>query len=87
MNSRPIPLTPPGSNWSQREYVAAMALGIGFAAHRHGDLREAFHYGFPDDIGCTTVIVDTSGIVRWIDHDFTRVPDWIRRCAEAVKGQ
>lgn len=84
MTDRVIPLTPPGPLWSQREYVAAMQLGIGFAAHRHGSLNQAFHYGFPGDIGCTTVIVSSVAIVRYIDHDFKRDADWIERCRAAT---
>lgn len=86
MTDRVIPLTPPGPLWSQREYVACMQMGIAFAAHRHGDLRQAFHYGFPDDIGCTTVIVSVYGVERYIDHDFTRTTDWVDRCARATGG-
>lgn len=85
MSERVIPLTQPGPLWSQREYVACMQIGIGFAAHRHGAIGEAFHYGFPGDIGCTTVIVG-SGVVRYIDHDFMRTIDWVDRCAKATGG-
>jgi len=84
MTDRVIPLTPAGPLWSQREYVAASRLGIGFAAHRFGDLRQAFHYGFPDDIGCTTVIVDVHGPRQFIDHEFMRGADWIAKCAAAT---
>lgn len=80
---RVIPLTPPGPLWSQREYVACMEIGIGFSAHRHGDIKEAFHYAFPDDIGCTTVIVG-SDVERYVDHGFGRTHDWIARCARAT---
>lgn len=86
MSDRVIPLTKPGPLWSQREYVACAQLGIGFAAHRHGEIFQAFHYGFPDEIGCTTVVVDTGGVRRYIDHPFTRTLDWIDRAAAATKA-
>lgn len=81
---RAIPLTPPGPNWSQREYVAATQIGLGFAAHREGDLRHWFHYGFPGDIGCASVLVGTR-VERYVDHDFKRAPEWIKACAAAVR--
>lgn len=82
---RVIPLTPPGPNWSQREYVKALTMGIGFAAHRVGQLGQVFHYGFPGDIGCTSVIVNSNGPLRYVDHAFGPRPvDWIERCRLAL---
>lgn len=81
---RVIPLTPPGPVWSQREYVACLQLGIGFAAHRAGVVNEAFHYGFPADLGCTTAIVNACGVIRYIDHGFEKTTDWISRCRAAI---
>ncbi len=85
MAARVIPLTPPGALWSQREYVACMQLGIGFSAHRHGEVKQAFHYAFPDDIGCTSVIVDAGGPQTYVDHEFGREGDWISRAAAATR--
>ncbi len=84
-NQRVVPLTKSGPLWSQREYVACREQGIGFAAHRHRQVYEAFHYGFPGDVGCTTVIVSTAGPEKFIDHEFTRDIDWIERCAAATE--
>lgn len=83
---RVIPLTPPGPLWSQREYVATMGMGIQFAAHRAGDLEQWFHYGFPDDIGCTSVRVGIDGAKSYVDHEFPRQPDWLKLCRLAVEG-
>lgn len=80
---RPIPITKPGPLWSQREYVACQALRIGFSAHRHGDIKQAFHYHFPS-IGCTTLIVNAAGVERAIDHGFEPGLDWISQCAAAL---
>jgi hypothetical protein len=80
---RAIPLTPPGPAWSQSEYIACRELGIGFAAHRYGEVYQVFHYGFPDGICCTSIIVSTGGVERYIDHPFTRTLDWIERCSTA----
>lgn len=82
--NRVIPLTPAGPHWSQREYVAALGIGIQFAAHRHGALRQAFHYAFPEGIPCTSVIVDVSGPLMWVDHGFSASPEWLNRCRAAV---
>lgn len=84
MSARVIPLTPSGALWSQREYVRCMALNIEFACHRDGPIGQWFHYGFPDDIGCTSVQVTTTGVVRYVDHSFPRGLDWINRCRAAV---
>lgn len=86
MTERVIPLTKPGPLWSQREYVACMQLGIEFAAHRSGVTTQAFHYGFPEDIGCTTVIVAPDKVLRYIDHPFNRTIDWISRASAAIDG-
>ena len=84
--TRPMPFTPPGPVWSQREYVACMELGIAFAAHRHGEVGQVFHYAFPGDIGCTSVLVSplAGGTHTYIDHPFTRCSDWIDKAAAAV---
>lgn len=86
---RVIPLTPPGPLWSQREYVAAMSMGIEFAAHRHGDLEQWFHYAFPQDIGCTSVRVGVSGVKEYVDHEHPRQPGWleISRVALATRSK
>jgi hypothetical protein len=84
---RAIPITPPGSHWSQREYVACLNMGIGFAAHRYGEVYEAFHYGFPEEINCTTVIVSAGGVERYVDHPFTRTLDWIDKCSAALAAE
>lgn len=85
MTDRVIPLTPPGPRWSQREYIKAMTMGIGFAAHRLDHLDEVFHYGFPEDIGCTSVLVRNRAAVAYMDHAFGSRPlDWIQRCRVAV---
>lgn len=81
---RVIPLTPQGALWSQREYVAAMAMGIGFAAHRASAIDQWFHYALPDDIGCTSVLIGPSGVKQYVDHDFTRGTDWLDLCRTAV---
>lgn len=83
--SRAVPLTAPGPLWSQREYVACMKMGIQFAAHRCGVRHQAFHYGFPQDIPCTTVIVGVDGVVEYIDHDFTLGPNWISLASSAIR--
>jgi hypothetical protein len=83
MTERSIPLTPPGSHWSQTEYVACMRLGIGFAAHRYGEVKEVFHYHFPD-IGCTSVIVFDDTVEKYIDHTFEPTIDWIKQCSSAI---
>jgi hypothetical protein len=86
---RVIPLTPPGELWSQREYVACQRLGIEFAAHRaldvHGRATQLqwFHYGFPEDIGCTSVLVGST-VQRYVDHTFKRKPGWLDLCRAAV---
>lgn len=86
MNNRErvIPLTSPGPLWSQREYVACMQLNIGFAAHRHGETRQAFHYRFPD---CCTTIITGTGVDRYIDHEWQPNLDWITRCSKAAKDE
>jgi hypothetical protein len=84
MTDRAIPLTQPGPQWSQREYVACCKLNIGFSAHRYGTYRQAFHYGFPEDIGCTTVIVGPVEVETYIDHDFVKGINWIHDCAAAT---
>lgn len=81
---RAIPLTPPGALWSQREYVAAMAIGIAFAAHRASGIDQWFHYAFPDDIGCTSVLVGPSGVRRYVDHEFPRQLGWLDLCRAAI---
>lgn len=81
---RVIPLTPPGALWSQREYIAAVGMGIGFAAHRASDIDQWFHYAFPDDIGCTSVRVGPSGAKQYIDHEFRRQTGWLELCRVAV---
>lgn len=85
MSEHAIPLTEPGPNWSQREYVACLNLGIGFAAHRLGALMQVFHYGFPEDIGCASVIVGRRWVEQRIYHEFGPLPlDWIERCRKAI---
>ena len=86
MTDRVIPLTPPGPLWSQREYVAAMRCDIGFTAHLRSDGRQWFHYAFPDDVGCTSVLISGVGdVLRYVDHKFHRNPDWIKQAAAAVR--
>lgn len=80
MSTRVIPLTKPGALWSQREYIACLAMGIGFAAHRAGVINQLFHYGFPDGINCTTVEVSPTSVVRYVDHPFSRSDNWIAKC-------
>jgi hypothetical protein len=87
MNERVIPFTPSGVLWSQREYVRCTELGIGFAAHRDGLLTHWFHYAFPEDIGCTSVLVSHTGVARYIDHAFSRDFNWINRCRAAVASK
>lgn len=82
---RVIPLTPPGPLWSQREYVACMKMGIEFASHRKGDMNQLFHYGFPGDIGCTTILVSPTGVLRYVDHNFSKTHNWIALCSAAMK--
>ena len=81
---RVIPLTPPGPLWSQREYVAAMGIGIHFAAHRAGPIEQWFHYGFPDDIGCTSVRVGAGEPKEYVDHEFPRQIGWLELCRVAL---
>ena len=77
---RAIPLTPPGPNWSQREYVACTKVGIGFAAHgSHSGLHSVWHYGFPGDIGCTSVLIKDGRAIAYFDHNFVRTAGWIDR--------
>lgn len=86
--TRVIPLTQPGPLWSQREYVACRKLGIGFAAHRHGETRQVFHYYFPAEANCcTSVIVHTEGVERYIDHNFVPGTDWIGQCSAAMRKE
>lgn len=84
--ARAIPLTPPGPLWSQREYIECRKLGIGFAAHRFGDVRQVFHYRFPiaPPGACTSVIVSVGGVDKYIDHPFEPRVDWLSQCAQAV---
>jgi hypothetical protein len=83
-----IPLTNPGPLWSQREYVACRALGIGFAAHSawRGSIYQHFHYHFPEDANrCTTVTVSAIDVVSHTNHRFK--PDtlnWIKQCSGAM---
>ncbi len=84
MTDHVVPLTPPGANWRQREYVACVSIGVQFAAHGVWDLSEVFHYSFPEGINCISVIVDSRGPVEYIVHDFPRCPDWILKCAREV---
>jgi hypothetical protein len=84
VDKRAIPITPPGPLWSQREYVTCMQMGIQFAAHRAGDMYQWFHYGFPEDINCTSVLVGVDGPKKYVDHNFTRDIEWIKKCAAAV---
>jgi hypothetical protein len=80
-----VPFTPPGALWSQREYVHCTSLRIGFTAHRHNAMHEAFHYHFPG-VGCTTVLVSFSGIERRIYHEFAPdTADWIKQCSAATR--
>jgi hypothetical protein len=81
-----VPLTPPGPLWSQREYVAALALGIGFAAHRAGDLDQWFHYAFPGDVGCTSVRVGVDGAKQHVVHGFLRAAGWPQKMRAAVES-
>lgn len=87
ISERVIPLTPAGALWSQREYVAAHAIGVAFSAHRATDLRQWFHYGFPGDIGCTSVLVGPSGPIFYVDHTFERSIDWLAKCRHAVEAR
>lgn len=87
MTERVIPLTPPGRLWSQREYVAAHAIGVAFAAHRATDLRQWFHYAFPHEIGCTSVLVGVDGPILYVDHDFARSIDWLAKARRAVEAR
>lgn len=82
---RAVPLTPPASpNWSQAEYVEASRLGLGFAAHAiRGSMRYWFHYGFPGDIGCVSVLLEGHRPIRYIDHTFERCPGWIGMASAA----
>jgi hypothetical protein len=76
--ARVIPLTPHGALWSQREYVACQQMGIEFAAHRaDGGVAQWFHYGFPGDIGCTSILVDGGGPRKYIDHNFDCTINWL----------
>lgn len=85
-NERAIPLTPPGPQWSQREYVAASERGIGFTAHAHTGMQQWFHYAFPGIVGCTSVLVEGDRPLLYIDHDFKRSAGWISLAARAVVG-
>lgn len=88
MAERVIPLTPPGPNWSQREYVACVEKGIGFAAHgARNNLAQWFHYGFPSDIGCTSVLIAGDRVLKYVDHPMLRVDDWINKCRIACTGR
>ena len=84
MTDRVIPLTAPGPLWSQREYVECMKIGVGFAAHRHREIHQAFHYHFPNGIGCSTVLINGSCVMSYIDHDFTPGINWIEQCSAAL---
>jgi len=84
MEKRVIPLTPPGPLWSQREYVKAMQLGIEFAAHRANSIDQWFHYAFPDEIGCTSVLVSPTQVLRYVDHEFPKQVDWLSVARAAV---
>ena len=82
---RSIPLTPPGPVWSQREYVAASRSGIGFTAHAFRGTQQWFHYAFPGDVGCTSVLIAGDKPVLYVDHDFKRESGWISLAARAVR--
>jgi hypothetical protein len=88
MNDRVIPLTEPGPNWSQREYVECTRLGIGFAAHRAGDINQHFHYHFPAPAdNCTTVVASPTKVLRYVDHGFWPGVEWIKQCVAAMRAQ
>lgn len=84
-NVRAIPLTPPGALWSQREYVEASRSGIGFTAHGTESMRQWFHYAFPGDVGCTSVLIEGTRPLQYVDHTFKREPGWIALAARAVR--
>jgi hypothetical protein len=87
-----LPLTDPGSHWSQREYVACVKLGIGFACHRYGETSQVFHYHFPEGIGCTSIIVHpttergTSMQHIYHEHEFEAGTDWIDACRASMRA-
>lgn len=83
-NARVIPLTDPGPHWSQREYVACRKLDIGFAAHRHGELGQVFHYRFPDC--CTSIVTLGERADRYIDHSFVPGINWLEQCSASLRG-
>lgn len=91
-NARPgaitVPLTEPGPNWSQREYVACLKQRIGFSAHGHrSGLRTYFHYKWAGpEARCVTAALGISGdvVVRTVEHDFAPGVQWIQQCAQAM---
>ncbi len=84
MAEHAVPLTSLPLN-QQVEYVEAMRLGIQFSAHRIGSVRSAFHYAFPGELRCVTVVVNGGGKpVRWVYHSFNRNPDWVKQASAAL---
>lgn len=85
MDKLKIPITAPGPNWSQREYVAAMKLkDIGFAAHRANNLDQYFHYHFRYAGCCVTLRVGPNSVKDRTDHAFTPTINWINQCRGAI---
>lgn len=84
-----IPLSNPGPNRSQREYVLCLCMGIGFAAHRFSDTKEVYHYKFPRDMGCVSAIIDLGGPGQhtYIVHNNIRSDDlkWIEKCRKEIE--
>jgi hypothetical protein len=88
----PLPLTPypwPSGLWAQTEYVACLALNVGFSAHRAGDLKHWFHYKLPTELGgrCVSLLVFLDRVEKRIEHNFNPDLDWIHQAFTTVNKE